>query len=83
MKKLFQTKPYENVEDGEFYAELVHVFEYENEDEAEDFQILSHNEQLSMCGFKEERTPSKGTVHRYLIDADDVYVVIRETIMTW
>lgn len=67
----------------EFYAELVHVFEYENEDEAEDFQILSHNEQLSMCGFKEERTPSKGTVHRYIIDADDVYVVIRETIMTW
>ena len=83
MKKLFSTKPYEDESEG-YYSELVHVFEFEDEDEAEDFQILSHNEQLSVCGFKaEEKTPSKGTVHRYIIDASDVFVVIRETVMVW
>lgn len=83
MKKLFSTKPYETEDEDGQYAEAVHIFEYETEDEAEDFQILSHNEQLSMCGFKEERTPSKGTVHRYVIDPSDIFVVIRETTMTW
>lgn len=79
MKKLYSTEPYESQD----YAELVHVFEYEDDEEAEEFQVLSHSEQLASCGFKEERTPSKGTVHRYIIDASDVYVVVRETIMTW
>lgn len=82
MKKLFSTKPYETTDDG-FYSETVHVFEFEDEDEAEDFQVLSHTEQIASCGFKEEKTPSKGTVHRYIVDASDVFVVIRETIMTW
>lgn len=83
MKQLFSTKPYQTEDEDGQYAESVHVFEFESEDEAEDFQILSHSEQLSMCGFKEERTPSKGTVHRYIIDTSDVFVVIRETVMSW
>lgn len=83
MKNLFSTKPYED-ESEDYFAELVHVFEFEDEDEAEDFQILSHNEQLATCGFKEESTPlKKGTIHRYIVDASDVFVVIRETIMKW
>lgn len=88
MKKLFSTEPYNpsvNIEEDYLgsYSELVHVFAFKDEDEAEDFQILSHNEQLAICGFKEEKTPSKGTVHRYIIDASDAFVVVRETIMSW
>lgn len=83
MRKLFSTKPYEDNSEG-YYAELVHVFDFESEDESEDFQILSHSEQLASCGFKEEKTPAKsGTIHRYVVDASDVFVVIRETVMTW
>lgn len=83
MNKIYSTPIWQaNDEDGK-YAESVHVFTYDDEDEADDFQILSHNEQLASCGFKEEKTPSKGTIHRYVIDASDAYVVIRETEMSW
>lgn len=83
MKKLFSTTPYNISEEGELYSESVHIFGFDSEDEAEDFQVLSHSEQLSLCGFKEERTPSKGKVHRYVIDPSDIFVVIRETTMEW
>lgn len=83
MKKVFSTRSADFRDSTESYSEIVHIFEFDSEDEAEDFPILSHNEQLSACGFKEERTPSKGTVHRYIVDASDNWVVIRETIMSW
>lgn len=88
MKKLYSTEPIildvDTEEEGlNSYSEAVHIFKFEDDDESEDFQVLSHNEQLKMCGFKEESTPSKGTVHRYIIDAGDYYVVVRETTMSW
>lgn len=83
MNKIYKTDEYKINEDGDIYAEVVHIFSYETEDEAEDFSILSHEEQLKICGFKEEKTPTKGTVHRYVIDASDAFVVIRENIYTW
>lgn len=89
MEKLYSTVPVKLAtrdleEEGlNAYSESVYLFKFDNEDEAEEFQILSHNEQLKLCGFKEEATPSKGTIHRYIIDASDYYVVIRETVMSW
>lgn len=83
MKKVFSTRSADFKDSDEYCSEIVHIFEFESEDEAEDFPILSHSEQLSACGFKEERTPSKGTVHRYVIDVSDNWVVIIETIMSW
>lgn len=79
MKKVFESKEYTD----DNFMEKVYIFEFEDEDETEDFSVLSHSEQLAECGFKEEKTPSKGTVHRYIIDASDFTVVIRETVMSW
>lgn len=82
MKKLFETKPYySNDEDGE-NTEVTYVFELEDE-EIDDFTILNHVEQLTLLGFKEERTPKSGTVHRYTIYPTDYTVVVVENIMKW
>lgn len=72
-------------EDGSTYAENVYIFQFEDEEEAEDFGLLNHNEQLSELGLKEDRTPAKGpaTVHRYFIDPGDIFVVVRENIISW
>lgn len=72
-------------EDNSIYAENIYIFQFEDEEEEEDFGLLSHNEQLSELGFKEDRTPAKGpaTVHRYFIDPGDVFVVVRENIISW
>lgn len=84
MKKVINTPKFEEENKEGYYSECVYVFEYEDGEE-EDFQLLSHNEQLQLCGFKvEEKTPmDSGTVHRYFIDAGDVYVIIRECIYGW
>lgn len=83
MKKIFSTDSYKTHDEDGNYEEVVHIFEYETEDEADEFSILSHVEQLAACGFKEEKTPSKGTVHRYMVDAGDALVVVRESIASW
>lgn len=83
MKKIFNTRPYSAQDEDGNFTEIVHIFEFENEDELDDFPILSHNEQLSMCGFKEEKTPIAGTIHRYLIDYSDFTVVVRENIYSY
>lgn len=92
MKLLYKTdtvpvptdEEYDDQEDNFSSKEEVSIFTYENDEEAEDFELLSHKEQLALCGLKEESTPEKsGTVHRYTIDPGDVFVVIRCAIMSW
>lgn len=80
MDKLFETHAANYSEDGMQFSEKVYVFK--NEDE--DFELLSHNEQVSMLGLpKELPTPSKGSVTRYYIDVSDSFIVVRENKMAW
>lgn len=90
MELIFKTKPVslveeDDIEGGKFESsESVSIYAFESDDEAEDFELLSHKEQLALCGLKEESTPEKsGTVHRYTIDPGDAYVVIRESVMSF
>lgn len=87
MKIIFES-PCSTIEDDETrIEEKIFVFQYDTEEEVEDFEILSHNEQLLKLGFKaEEKTPStkSGAVNRYFIDPSDSFVVVREVhIIYW
>lgn len=71
-------------EDGGTLEETIYIYRSKDEDLAEDFELLSHAEQLELFGFKEEKTPAnKGTIHRYTIDPGEEYIVVRETTMTF
>lgn len=86
MIEVFRTTKTIKDEDNNDYTERVFVFEYESEDEAEDFQLLNHNEQINACALKKENsTPDKdtGTVNRYFIDFSDCFVIIKEVVMSW
>lgn len=80
MTKLYETHTADYSEDGVQGSEKIYV--YANDDE--DFELLSHNEQVSALGLPNEMpTPSKGTITRYFIDVSDFFIVVRETKMTW
>ena len=85
MKLIFESSPKIFSEDGESLEEKVLVFEFDSEEEAEDYEMLSHNEQLAEVGLKENSTPNsnKGTVNRYYIDNSSGFLVIRENIISW
>lgn len=85
MKSIFKSSPVNvNYDVEDTYIERIHVFEFEDEEESQDFGVLSNAEQLKELGFKEESTPIKGNadLHRYVIDASDVFIVVRETIIS-
>lgn len=86
MVKIFESKVKEfEDEDGSVLKEKVMVFEFDDSEEDEDFELLSHNEQLQLLGLKECSTPNKehGTVNRYYIDNSDGFLVVRENIISW
>ena len=86
MIEVFKTAKSIKDEDNNDYVEKIYIFDYESEDEADDFQLLNHNEQISACGLKKENsTPDKdtGTVNRYFIDCSDCFVVVKEVVMSW
>lgn len=69
-------------EDEVEYLSNIYIFEYESEEEADDFGFLSFDEQLMLMGFREDKTPmGSGTVHRYVVDFDETFVIVRETII--
>lgn len=84
-KKLFETNVKEFKEDEITVAEKIYIFEFENDEENEDFELYSHSEQLAELGFKEKSTPSTehGIVQRYSIDFINFYITIVETITKW
>lgn len=80
MTKLYETHSADYSEDDVQGSEKIYV--YTNDDE--DFELLSHNEQVAALGLsKEMPTPSKGTITRYFIDVSDFFIVVRETKMNW
>lgn len=85
-KKIFNNSAKTFVdEDGSKLTESIYVFCYEDEDEADDFELLSHNEQLAELGFKESKTPNteNGSVSRYYIDFSSAFIVVRESKFEW
>ena len=84
-KKLFETDVKEFKEDEITIAEKIYIFEFENDEESEDFELYSHSEQLAELGFKEKSTPSTehGTVQRYSVDFTNFYITIVETTTKW
>lgn len=80
MTKLYETHPADYTEDDVQGSEKIYV--YTNDDE--DFELLSHNEQVAALGLpKEMPTPSKGAITRYFIDVSDFFIIVRETKMNW
>lgn len=87
MKVVFDSglKTY-NDTDGE-YSEQLRVFKFEDED-SEDFELLSHNEKIAELGIeKENSTPDKshGSVTRHVIDSDSMvdYVIVTTNVVNW
>lgn len=80
MTKLYETHEANYYEDDIQGLEKIYIFS--NDDE--DFEFLSHNEQVAALGLsKEMPTPNKGTITRYFIDVSDFFIVVRETKMTY
>lgn len=78
MVKVFES-PVDTLEEEDMVvSNQIIVFKYENEDEADDFMMLAHREQLSELGLKEEATPEgeHGNLHRYSIEPNDSFVVV-------
>lgn len=71
-------------EDGSSYQEKAYIFAYSSGREAEDFELLTHDEQIKACKLEKEeeiKSFSHGTtVHRYTVDAGDFYVFVREVV---
>lgn len=84
-KKLFETNVKEFKEDEITVTEKIYIFEFEDNEESEDFELYSHSEQLAELGFKERSTPltEHGTVQRYSIDFTNFYIIVIETITKW
>lgn len=85
MKKIWES-PKHTFEDEEMTTEeQIFVFEYEDEEEAEDFAMLAYREQLSELGLKEEATPDNehGKIHRYSIDPGDSFVIVQASTFVW
>lgn len=87
MKLIFDSgvKAY-NDADGD-YKEQLRIFEFE-EDDNEDFELLSHNEKIAELGIeKEGSTPNKdhGSVVRHNIDNDSMsdYVIVTTNTISW
>lgn len=85
MKKIWESPKRTIKEEEMTVEEQILVFEYEDEDEAEDFGMLAYREQLSELGLKEEATPDNehGKVHRYSIDPGDSFVIVQASMITW
>lgn len=85
MKKIFESELYGLTDEEGSVEEKIYVYAFDNADEADDFSILSHNEQLAELGFKENSTPSsnKGKVNRYFLDASDFTLIVRQTTIAW
>lgn len=72
-------------EDESSIEETVSIYQFEDF-ESEDFELLSHNEQISYLHLeKEKSTPNAdhGTVTRYIFDPSDAFLVVRKNIITW
>lgn len=72
-------------EDGSSVEETVLIYRFE-EFESEDFELLSHNEQVSYLHLeKEKSTPNSdhGTVTRYSMDPSDSFLIVRKNVITW
>lgn len=84
-KKLFETDVKEFKEDGVTVSEKIYIFEFEDNEESENFELYSHSEQLAELGFKERSTPSTehGAVQRYSVDFTNFYITVIETITKW
>lgn len=86
MTKLFETSS-EFKDDGEVTVETVKVYEFDDLGEADDFSSFSHEEQCKEIGVKEEPTPSPSAKHgemrRYVFDASDALLVVREFMYKW
>lgn len=84
-KKLFETNVKELKEDEIIITEKIYVFEFEDDEESEDFELYSHSEQLAELGFKERLTPSTehGVVQRYSVDFTNFYITVIETVTKW
>lgn len=60
------------------------VYEASSED-IEDFELLSHVEQLEFFNLKEEKTPNTthGSVTRYYFDVSTSFIVVHQTTISW
>lgn len=88
MIKLYGTAAEEvfyDEDEKETQFESVTVFKFENEDEAEEFSYLTHNEQIKALGLPEEKklTNTITEIHRYFIDVGDMFVVVRDNSTTF
>lgn len=81
MKKIFESEKMVVNDEELTTTNQVLVFAYEDEDEADEFPMLAHKEQLAELGLKEESTPSTNhaTFNRYFIEPSDSFVVVNAT----
>ena len=85
MKKIWESAERVIKDEEMTTGEQIFVFEYEDEEEAEDFAMLAYREQLSELGLKEEATPDSehGKIHRYSIDPSDSFVIVQASTFIW
>lgn len=75
-------------DEEETVEEQILVYKFNNENEAEMFSILSHDEQIMKTSkdyVGEELTPNTdhGRVVRYYFDTSDIFVVVRKNVISW
>lgn len=87
MIKTYESPVEKIFDEEETVEEQILVYKFNNENEAETFSILSHDEQIkALKGFvSEESTPNTdhGRVTRYYFDTSDIFVVVRRNVISW
>lgn len=84
MEKIFETKGKIISDEDSSVQENVIMYEVSPE-ELEDFELLSHAEQLAWLKLKEDKTPSTehGSVTRYYFDVSTSFITVHETTTVW
>lgn len=86
MEKIFESDFVEIEAEDSTISEKIYIYKFDDEFESEDFELLSHSEQIYELKLnKESSTPNttSGTVNRYYIDISSSFCVVRENIITW
>lgn len=88
MKQIFQSNKLFTEDDNSTNSgstEQILIYEFDDEYESEDFEILSHSEMLSSLNLKEDKTPESNhaSVTRYYFDVSTRFLIVRVLTITW